>query len=157
MKESVNILRIGKYQFPIVEATFGFVTDDGFGNSGWNFRIVTEPDSTLKDDDILYGRKVSFRAEVDQIPIPNNEDLLGTETFLEKPYDEETGEIYFTLYVFEHGDLNNLTLKFIERNDAYYRMTVTAKVPKGTVTSQEEDLFIETWIERLPEKTLESK
>lgn len=149
---SENFLKIGEYVFPVTKSTFRFVENDGAGNPGWEFNVQTGKtvSKLAADDDHLNGMPVRFYAEGDPIPIPNKEDLLGVEIFLESPYDEESGEVYFTLYVFEHGELTNLSLKFVERKENLYRMLVTAKVPAGTATGEDENLTIDTWIKRLP-------
>jgi hypothetical protein len=145
-----GILKIGKISFPINKSEFRYIEDDGNCNFGWEFEIRTDEADSLPEGHLLYGEKIRFYSQGDPIPIPFQDDLTGVEVFLKTPFDETSGEVYFTLYVFEHGDLTNLSLKFIERKGDFYKILVTAKIPKGTIESYEGDLIIDTWIKRLP-------
>ena len=66
---------------------------------------------------------------------------------LEAPYDEVSGDVYFTLYVFEHLDVSGLTPTFLERIGERYHITVDATAHFG---SKRLPLAVDTWIERLP-------
>lgn len=145
-----GILKIGEIIFPINKSEFRYIKDDGNGSSGWEFEIRTDEANSLPEDHLLFGERIRFYSQGDPIPIPFQDDLTGVEIFLEAPFDEISGEVYFTLYVFEHGDLTNLSLKFIERKGDFYKILINAKIPKGTVESYEEDLTIDTWIKQLP-------
>jgi hypothetical protein len=102
---------IGRHAFPIAKATFRFISDDGQGNPGWEFDIRTKPLKDLTPRSALYGRAPRFFSEGDPIPLQNVKDLTGSEIYLKEPFDPETGEVYFTLYVFEHGDLTDLRIR----------------------------------------------
>jgi hypothetical protein len=145
-----NTFRIGSHVFPIRKATFRYIIDNGQGVPGWEFDIRTAELKRLTAKSVLYGRAPRFFAEGDPIPLENLKDLTGTEIFLKEPYDQKSGEVFFTLYVFEHGDLRNLKLKFLKKKGNAYRIRVTATVPKGTVFSAAKRLHINTWINQLP-------
>jgi hypothetical protein len=146
-----NILAIGSYVFPIAKATFRYITDDGEGNPGWEFDIRTKKPRDLSPKSILYGRLPRFYSEGDPIPLKNARDLMGTQIHLKDAYDPDSGKVYFTLYVFEHGDLINVRMRFLEKKGKSYRIKITATVPEGTVFSTPKRLRIETWIKQLPD------
>lgn len=111
----------------------------------------------LQDD--LTGVEVFLEEPFDYWKLPLKERLRAEfySIFLNRPFEAQrraTNQVYFTLYVFEHTELKHLSLKFIERKieneDDLYKISITAKIPKGAVESYEEDLTIETWIKRLP-------
>jgi hypothetical protein len=145
-----NTLAIGPYVFPVKKATFRYITDNGQGGSGWEFDIRATPIASLSTRNQLFGQAPRFFAEGDPIPLPNVRDLTGTELYLKEPFDPESGQVYFTLYVFEHGDVTNLRLKFLKKKDRQYRIAVTATVPAGLVFARSRPLRIETWIKQLP-------
>jgi hypothetical protein len=89
-----------------------------------------------------------FYAESDPIPLENADDLTGVELKLAEPYDAVSGEVYFTVYLCEHNDVSDLTLRFIERRGQRYRMTVSALV--HSVFEKPTRFEIDTWIDRLP-------
>ncbi len=145
-------LQIDDFTFPIKEATFRYIVD---GNGGWEFTVKTDESPNLDDDHLLAGYSPQFSAEGDPIPLENRDDLTGSELYLESPFDNETGEVYFTLYVFEHGDLTHLKLQFTERKGDKYHMFVTASIPAGSVLKHDAKLAIDTWIQRLPDGSYE--
>lgn len=144
-----NTLSINRTTYQVSKATFRFIADAGEGEPGWEFNVRTEP-LEYRDEDPLTAVLPRFYAEGDPIPLEDLDDLTGVELKLQEPFDEESGEPYFTLYLFEHGELRDLTLKFLERDDQRYRIRVTATIPAGTVLSEDASLEIHTWLERLP-------
>lgn len=127
--KSLGFLTLAGHRFPIHHAIFRRITDDGQGHPGWDFDICTqapveEPaDESEKD---LFANGVRFYAEGDPIPLPDVEDFTGIKLFLKEPFDAESGEVYFTLYVCEHEDVSDVDLRFIERRGSEYRMQVSA-------------------------------
>ncbi len=151
-----NTLTLGSLSFPITKAVFRYVPENDLGGPGWDFNIVAEPCQSLEPDHFLSDTGIRFYSEADPIPVPNLDDLTGVEIFLAEPFDPQSGEVYFTLYVFEHGDLINLTLRFLERDQSSrYRIFISATVPAGSVFDHDEQLEIHTWIEQLPTVILE--
>jgi hypothetical protein len=112
-------------------ATFRYVRDDGEGRAGWDLDVVSE-DFDVSPRSVLFRRNASFRAEAAPIPLENVENLSDASVSLRRPFDEATGEPYFTLYVFEHGDLTDLRMTLGERRGNEYRLVVTARVPAGS-------------------------
>jgi hypothetical protein len=147
----VGELTLAGYRFPIHHATFRRITDDGQGHPGWEFEIDTEaPFEVPADhtDSFLFGNGVRFYAEGDPIPLPDADDLTGVEIFIEEPFDPESGEVYFTLYVGEHGDVSHVRLRFLERRGVEYRIQVSALA--HNVFEKPAELAFETWITRQP-------
>lgn len=147
-------LAINDIVFEITEATFRYIVDD---EGGWEFEVRSEEPAGLSGDHHLAGVSPRFFAEGDPIPLEPRDDLTGSEVYLESPYDEESGEVFFTLYVFEHGDLTHLKLQFPERDGDKYHMIVTARIPAGSVLSEDAQLKIDTWIRRLPDGSYENE
>lgn len=143
-----NTLKLGSCVFPINKATFRYIKDNGEGRAGWEFDIETAENKNPRSR--LYGTAPRFYAEGDPIPLPNVKDLTGANLHLKDSCDPESGEVYFTLYVYEHGDLTNLRMKFLEKKDKHYRIRVTANVPDFSRSTR---LRIETWIKQLPAKS----
>jgi hypothetical protein len=147
--DSENVLTLGRYRFPVIDPTFRHVIDDG-GRPGWDFEVRTGPPfKKPKDHTVAYmfHNGVRFFAEGDPIPLPNLPDLTGTKLILKEPFDRESGEVYFTLYVCEFDDVSDLTLRFVERSGAYYCMTVSALAHR--VFEKPVPLKIRTWIRRM--------
>jgi hypothetical protein len=115
--QAVGYLTLAGHRFPIHHATFRRITDDGHGKPGWEFNICTQPPVEEPADEserLLFSNGVRFCAEGDPIPLPDADDLTGVEVFIEQPFDPESGEVYFTLYVGEHGDVSHVRLRFLE-------------------------------------------
>ena len=138
--------QIDDVSFPIKEATFRYILDE----KGWEFTVKAGTAEDMPDSHLLAHIEPHFSAEGDPIPLEDSEDLTGSKIYLESPFDDESGEPYFTLYVFEHGDLTHLNFHFAERDGDKYRMIVSAKIPAGSVLKAEAQLLIDTWINRLP-------
>lgn len=130
---------------------------------GYDVRFYSQGDPIpipLQED--LNGVEIFLEEPFDYWKLPFRERLRAEffASFLNKPFEASrraTKRVYFTLYVFQHTELKHLSLKFVERkieneNDLY-KILITAKIPKGAIESQEEDLTIETWIKRLPNGT----
>jgi hypothetical protein len=147
---TANLFKIGSVSFPISEATFRYHAISDLGRPGWDFQVRAGESPLLTSRSHLFGKKPRFYAEKDPIPLEDLKDLTGTEIHLKEPFDPETGEPYFTLYVFEHGDLTNLKLKFMEKKGSQYLVQIAATVPDGSVFSTPKRLRIETWMKRLP-------
>lgn len=149
-----NTLAIGSYTFPITKATFRYVSDNGQGRAGWEFDISTKCIESLDASDLLYGKEPRLYCERgDPIPLTNSSDLTGKELFLKEPYEPKSGDVYFTFYVFEHGNLTDLKMKFLRKRGNEYQISVLATIPEGEIFSHPERLRIQTWIEQLPDKT----
>jgi len=68
--------------------------------------------------------------------------------YIEEPFDPESGEVYFTLYACEHGDVGHVRLRSLERRGTQYRLQVSALA--HNVFEAPTKLSIETWITREP-------
>ena len=66
---------------------------------------------------------------------------------IKEPFDSTSGEAYFTLYVVEHDDVSDVTLRFLERRGDQYRLQVSALT--HNVFEEPALLQFETWITRL--------
>jgi hypothetical protein len=152
--ETLGELTLAGHRFPIHDATFRRVTDNGEGHAGWEFEIDTQPPVEESADDterFLFANGVRFYAEGDPIPLPDVEDLTGTEVFIAEPCDPDSGEVYFTLYVGEHQDVSRVRLRFVERRGEQYRLRLTALA--HNVFEQPAELAIDTWIRRQPPRS----
>jgi hypothetical protein len=144
-------LTMAGLRFPIHHATFRRITDDGQGHPGWEFNVCTQPPVEEPADESersLFANGVRFYAEGDPFPLPDADDLTSTELFIEEPFDPESGEVYFTLYVGEHQDVSHVRLQFLERRGAEYRLQVSALA--HNVFEQPTELAFECWITRQP-------
>jgi hypothetical protein len=149
--ETLGELILGRHRFPIHHATFRRVSGDGQGGPGWDFEIDTQPPIEEPTDDterFMFATGVRFYAEGDPIPLADAEDLTGVDVYIEEPFDPESGEVFFTLYVGEHGDVSHVRLRFLERRGTQYRLQVSALA--HSVFEAPTKLSIETWITREP-------
>jgi hypothetical protein len=149
--ETLGEMTLAGHRLPIHQATFRRITDDGQGRPGWEFNICTLAPVEKPADEaeqFLFPNGVRFYAEGDPIPLPDAEDLTGTEVFIEEPFDSESGEVYFTLYVGEHQDVSHVRLRFLERRGSEYRIRVSALA--HNVFKEPAELAFETWITRQP-------
>jgi hypothetical protein len=149
--DALGMLTLAGHQFPIHHATFRRITDDGQGHPGWEFDICTQPPTVEPADEterFLFAKGVRFYAEGDPIPLPDVEDFTGVEVFIKEPFDPESGEVYFTLYVCEHEDVSNVSLRFLERREMQHRIQVLAMA--HNVFEEPTPLNLETWITQLP-------
>jgi hypothetical protein len=153
----LGTLKFAGCTLPVTRASFGFVADgnnDPRGDEkvpGWDFDVCAGPpiDSAADESVVsLLSDGMRFYAESDPIPLENLDDLTGVELKLAESYDPESGEVYFTVYLGEHNDVSDLTLRFIERKVQRYRMTVSALV--HSVFAEPTRFEIDTWIDRLP-------
>lgn len=120
---------------------------------GWDFDVRTGPPLEPLDDESLrdlLADGMRFYSEADPIPLEYAEDLTGVELRLVEPCDPESGEVYFTVYLCEHNDVSDVTLRFVERSGSHYRMQVSALV--HSVFEEPTRFEIDAWIERLPDK-----
>jgi hypothetical protein len=150
--ETLGELRLAGHRFPIHHATFRRISDDGQGHPGWEFEIDTQPPVEEPNDDterFMFANGVRFYAEGDPIPLPDADDLTGVEVFIEEPFDPASGEVYFTLYVCEHGDVSQVRLRFLERRGAQYRIQVSALA--HNLFEKPVEFAFETWITRQPD------
>ncbi len=120
MAEMLGTLKFAGCTLPVTRASFGFVAD---GNNeprseeevpGWDFDVCAgQPISSVEDESVvsLLSDGMRFYAESDPIPLKNADDLTGVELKLAEPYDPVTGEVYFTVYLGEHNDVSDLTLR----------------------------------------------
>jgi hypothetical protein len=158
MPEPLGKLTIAGHTLPIREAYFEFVAQ----KTSWVFQIEADgPPELLAEmnadvdrewDDMqhLVCDGAEFYADADPIPLENKRDLVGTELVLIPPYDQETGEIYFSLYLGEHNNVSQLTLRFTERIGERYKMTISALV--HDVSEELLPFEIDTWIDRRPDR-----
>ena len=149
--ETLGEMTLGGYRLPIHHATFRRITDDGQGHPGWEFNVCTQPPTIAPADEsesFLFANGVRFYAEGDPIPLPGADDLTGTEVLIEEPFDPESGEVYFTLYVGEHQDVSHVRLRFLERRGERYRIRVSALA--HNVFEEPAELAFECWITRQP-------
>jgi len=120
---------------------------------GWDFDVYAGPpiDGPAEGSvaSLLSGG-MRFYAEADPIPLENREDLTGVELKLAEPHDPESGEVYFTVYLGEHNDVSDLTMRFVERLGRRYRVTVSALV--HSVFEEPARFEIDTWIDRKPDR-----
>jgi len=139
------------HRFPIHHATFRRITDDGQGQPGWEFDICTQPPLVEPADEterFMFCNGVRSYAEGDPIPLPDAEDFTGVEVYIEEPSHPESGEVYFTLYVYEHEDVSHVRLRFLERRESRYRIQVSALA--HNLFKEPAELSFETWIEQQP-------
>lgn len=159
MAEPFGTLQFAGCTLPITRASFGFVADgsnDPHSDEevpGWDFDVYADPPIIGSADDsvvdlLSYGMR--FYAESDPIPLENVEDLTGVELKLAETCDPVSGEVYFTVYLCEHNDVSDLTMRFVERSGQRYRMTVSALV--HSVFEEPTPFEIDTWIDRLPDR-----
>lgn len=143
-------LTLAGREFPVHHANFRYITDAGEGVPGWEFEICTQPPTcdTADEDFFLFANGVRFYAEGDPIPLPNVDDLTGVELFIKEPFDPKTGDVYFTLYVREHGDVSDVRLKFVERRGTQYLLHLSALAHH--IFEAPAPLAIQTWITRHP-------
>jgi hypothetical protein len=149
--ESLGTLTLAGHQFPIHYATFRRITNDGQGQPGWEFNVCTQPPIEEPADEserFLFADGVRFYAEGDPIPLPEVEDFTSVEVFIEEPFDPESGEVYFTLYVGEHEDVSHVRLRFVERRGSQYRIQVSALA--HNLFEEPAELTFETWITQQP-------
>lgn len=149
--EILGDLTLAGHRFPIHIATFRHITDDGQGQKGWEFNICTQPPAIEPSDEgeqFMFANGIRFYSEGDPIPLPNKQDLTGTELFLEESFDPESGEVYFTVYLGEHQDVSHVRLRFLERRAKQYRLSVTALA--HDIFEQPAKLAFECWITQLP-------
>jgi hypothetical protein len=149
--ETLGELKLAGHRFPIHHATFRRITDNGQGRPGWEFNIRTGPplDESEETEGFLFADGVRFYADGDPIPLADADDLTGVEVFIEEPFDRDSGEVYFTLYVREHDDVSRVRLRFLERRGSDYRLRVSALAHH--VFDEPVELEFETWITRQPD------
>ncbi len=148
--ELFGFLTLAGHRFPIHHATFRRIIE-GQGQSGWEFNVCTQApleEPAEASEQFLFANGVRFYAEGDPLPLPDQEDLTGVELLLKEPFDPESGEVYFTLYVCEHEDVSDIHLRFVERRGDDYRMLVSGLAHH--LFEEPVRLEIDTWIKRLP-------
>lgn len=158
MAESLGTLVFAGCRFPVTRASFRYVSDgdnDPQGDEevpGWDFDVCTGPPADPPADEslgFLLSHGLRFYSESDPIPLANVADLTGVVLRLAEPFDPVSGEVYFTVYLGEHNDVSDLTLRFVERRGSRYRIQVSALV--HSVFEMPTRFEIDTWIERLPD------
>jgi hypothetical protein len=122
--EPLGTLLFAGCRLPVTRASFRYVSD---GNNdpqsddevpGWDFDVCTGPPTDPPDDEslrFLLSNGIRFYSESDPIPLAKADDLTGVELQLAEPFDPVSGEVYFTVYLGEHNDVSDLTLRFVER------------------------------------------
>ena len=147
-----NTLKIHRTIFPIKAAIFQYCPPSpNQAYAGWNWDIDCGENANLTPRHTLYGREPRLYAEIAAIPLANQANLTGVTLHLPEAWNAEHNEPYFTLYVYEHGDLLDAKLMFIEKKGNAYRIHLTARIPAGSVYSGETKLTVDTWIEQLPD------
>jgi hypothetical protein len=156
--EPLGTLLFAGCRLPVTRAAFRYVSD---GNDdprsdeevpGWDFDVCTGPPTDPPADEslrVLLSNGIRFYSESDPIPLAKADDLTGVALRLAEPFDSVSGEVYFTVYLGEHNDVSDLTLRFVERRGSRYRMQVSALV--HSVFEAPTPFEIDTWIERLPD------
>jgi hypothetical protein len=146
--KSFNTMRIGSYEFTIETASLRYVTQSQSG-PGWDF---TFSGPCVNDDPVEpifpYGAKLF--TEVAPLPLKKAGDLTGVELILPLPYDEESGEPFFSLDVCEAHQVSDVRLRFAERDGSRYCIEITGIVAK-TVFGHPERLELSAWAEQLPD------
>ena len=158
--EPMGMLLFAGCRLPIIRASFGYVSDGSHNDPqsdeevpGWDFNVCTGPPLDPPADEslsFLLSNGMRFYSESDPIPLENADDLTGVELRLAESFDPVSGEVYFTVYLYEHNDVSDLTLRFVERRGLRYRMLVSALV--HSVFDVPTRFEIDTWIERSPDK-----
>lgn len=149
--ETLGTLTLGPHKMPVEHATFCRILDRGHGQSGWMFEVNTGAPLAEPEDEterFMFENGVRFYCECSPIPLEDVEDLTGVEVRIKEPFDSVSGEVYFTLYVVEHDDVSDVSLRFLKRDSDRYLMHLSA-LAHG-VLDERTPLQLETWITRLP-------
>lgn len=143
-------LKIGKYYFAIKKATFRYAPkNDDIEYDGWWFDIGTFVNESLTTRHGFYGLQPHLSSEHDPVPLENKADLTDTELYLKEGWCREWNEPYFNFYLFEHGDIFDTRLKFLEKQGDCYLIDLKAKIPAGDASKNVTKLHIHTWIKQL--------
>jgi hypothetical protein len=140
----VNRLRLGTYEFDIKDAWFRCITQSWSG-PGWDFSF-SGPCINDNIEEPLFPYGVGLSTEASPLPLQKAEDYTGVELVLNLPYDDETGEPYFGLNVWELHNVPNMRLSFVERKGNLYRIEIIATVPE-TIFGHPERLEMSAWTE----------
>lgn len=118
-----NKMTLDSYQFSVDEGSFRYITDSISG-AGWDFNFSGECLNDTEDELFPFG----FRLLCEAAPLPfeKSSDYTGKEIYLEKSYDEESGEPYFGINVWEEHELSKLTLKILKKDGKKYLIEITA-------------------------------
>ena len=143
----VNSMQIGGFNFEVKSAFFRYITESWSG-PGWDFSFFAVATEKQGQEIFPYGARL--RTEAAPLPLQPKADLTGTEFFCALPYDEQSGEPFFGLMIVEEHDVDNLRLKFAERNQTHYLIEIEAQVAE-TVLSEPASLKLLAWAEQQPD------
>lgn len=146
--DAINRLKLGDYEFAIEYASFRYITQSWSG-PGWDFSF-SGPCLNNDPDEVSFMNGVGLLTEAAPLPIANQEDLTGVTISLPLPYDEESGEPYFGIYVWEEHDVSDVVLRFAERSGNKYRIEFSGTASKSAL-GQPTPIELNAWAERLPD------
>lgn len=144
----ISRMQVGEFELLVESASFRYVTDRRF-RPGWDFSIRGRCREEDEACDELFFDGALLRTEVAPLPFSPSEDLTGTQFFIELPYDAESGEPLFGLYIMEELGVSNLKLHFLERDGTRYLIEIKAEV--AHFGPQPTPLHVIAWVEQLPD------
>lgn len=144
---SPNTMQIEDYEFRIESASFRYITDSSSG-PGWDFSFHGVCADDTCDDMFPYDAVV--RTEAAPLPLTKSGDYTGVEVSVPLPYDEDSGEPFFSLMVGEEHELSSLTLRFLQRDGDRYLIELEAEVAP-TVLEHSAPLTLSAWTEEQPD------
>jgi len=109
---------------------------------GWDFNYSGECLNDNNGEVFPYGFYILCEAA--PLPMEKSNDYTGKEIYLENSYEDETGEPYFGINVWEEHDLSKLTLKFIEKIDNKYLIEIRA-IAAETIFGKPAKLHLLGW------------
>ena len=129
-------------EFRIVEAECAAFKDRD-GCRRWNFSIKTAENPDLPEGHELWLEMPRLYCEHAVLAIDNLADMIGKEVCIPSAFDTVSGHPIFGFYLWEHGDVTNTRLKFMERQNTNYRLAWSAK---GHNMGQVFGIRVEGWI-----------
>lgn len=114
------MLRVKDREFKTNECIF-FATIDDENSLSWNFRVST------------YGQKFDefwepvVSGENMLIKLPQADVIVGETVAVPDAYDPKSDKYFFTMYVFEHEDMYQNRIKFLQRRNNIFQILWTAK------------------------------
>lgn len=117
--------------------------------AGWRFFLYAgpPPEESSVDEDMktVFMNGVNLYADDEPIPLPDMPDFTELEFTLKEPYSPVSGETYFTLDPGEALDVSDVALRFLEKKDACYHISLTAQVHH--FAKEPTPLLYDGWIE----------
>lgn len=148
MTTSENWLQIGRYEFVVESASFRYIIESWSG-PGWDFTFVGRCTNDDGETSVFpYGAKLY--TEASPLPLEPADDFTGIEIVLDSPYDEESGEPYFGLKLWEEHDVSRMRLHFVKKDGDRYLIEITATIA-DSVFGHEEQLNLRAWVKQLPD------